>query len=393
MSIIIIMSMIFRDTTLVDVILFGSGIYEYPGHFVNFSARRGVTLSDTDLYMSDYAGLYDRLLMLASDVETNPGPLSESEQTLLKAIQSSERKVLDQINEVKADLSVMKSEIEIVKSECRQTRSDVQAVKAAQQKTDETVISLRKEIKNLRDEKETLQLDIDQLHEDFETKIDIIADMDDELDRLDRESRKATMRIFGLEEEVGEQKEDAKRIVTDKVLKVACAEEDWTPDDLQKAYRVGQRSDDKPRIMIATFRYSDDKYRIYGGRTKLRENGIRVGDDLTKRQRKKLSDLKQRGYNGYFFKGKVHTRKKKIRVQSKSNNANTGEAQLDNLGNDMKRRRIGEKGGSRVPFSQTPMHTFMAHHSETVEMDQYENPHQGNELNAMHDGGINNPSF
>ena len=34
---------------------------------------------------------------------------------------------------------------------------------------------------------ETLQLDIDQLHETFETKLDLIADLDDELDSLDRE--------------------------------------------------------------------------------------------------------------------------------------------------------------------------------------------------------------
>ena len=61
---------------------------------------------------------------------------------------------------------------------------------------------------------------------------------------------------------------------------------------MQREYQVGEPKDDQPRIMIATFRYSDDKYRIYSGRYKLRENGICVSDDLTRRQRKKLKDLK-----------------------------------------------------------------------------------------------------
>ena len=65
--------------------------------------------------------------------------------------------------------------------------------------------------------------------------------------------------------------------------------------------------------MLVTFRYSDDKSRVYDGRDKLSENGIRVGDDLTKRQRQKLKYLKPKGYTGYFYKGQVHVREKKVK--------------------------------------------------------------------------------
>ena len=111
------------------------------------------------------------------------------------------------------------------------------------------------------------------------------------------------MRIFGLAERVNERKDDAKHIVTENVSNVACSEEDWPPDDLQRAYRVGEANGDQSRIMLATFRYSDDKYRIYAGRDKLWGNGIRVSDDLTKWQRKKLKDLKEKRYTGYSHKG------------------------------------------------------------------------------------------
>ena len=191
-------SLLFRDNSLNDALAFGSGLY--PGMHIKLNTYYGSTISDTDVCISEYSGLYERLLLPSSDVETNPGPLSESEKTLLNAIRSSEKHVVEQISEVKADITAMKTEIAAVKSECLQTKTDIEVVKLNQAKTDKLVKSLQKEIRNMQDEKETMQLDIDQLHEDFETKLDLMADMDDELNRLDRENRKATVRIFGLAE-------------------------------------------------------------------------------------------------------------------------------------------------------------------------------------------------
>ena len=42
-------------------------------------------------------------------------------------------------------------------------------------------------------------------------------------------------------------------------------------------------------------------------------------DDLTKRQRLKLKELKEKGYTEYFYKGQVHTRKKKKKKKKKTN--------------------------------------------------------------------------
>ena len=248
-------------------------------------------MSDNLLYASYYARLYECLLLLSSNIETNPGPLSESEQTLLNAIKSSEARVLAEISDVKTESSTIKTEIPEVKSECSKTKTDLEKVKQTQTE----MVKVKARDKRL---KETVQLDIDQLHEEFENKLDMITDIDDELDRLERENRKSTMRIFGLAEEPDERNLDAKRIVTEKVLKVASSGEDWSPDDKQRAYRVGESKDGQPRLMLVTFRYCDDKFRVYDGRDILCKNGIRVSDDLVKRQRQKLNDLKAKGYTG-----------------------------------------------------------------------------------------------
>ena len=101
--------------------------------------------------------------------------------------------------------------------------------------------------------------------------------------------------LIELAEEEGDTNSDAKRIVIDYVLKVACSEEDWNPDDMSRAYRAGNADSTQPGMMTVTFRYSCDQFRIDSGRDKRRENGIRASDDLTKRQRLKLKELKQKG--------------------------------------------------------------------------------------------------
>ena len=73
-------------------------------------------------------------------------------------------------------------------------------------------------IKDLQDEKETLQLDIDQLLEDFESKLVMISDMNNALEMLEKESRKATIRIFGLTQHisitsVGEERANSSAVV------------------------------------------------------------------------------------------------------------------------------------------------------------------------------------
>ena len=58
-------------------------------------------------------------------------------------------------------------------------------------------------------------------------------------------------------------------------------------------------------MVIMKFRHNDDKHTIYKGREALRERGIRVANDLTKRQRKQLNEEKAQGKLGYFYKGKL----------------------------------------------------------------------------------------
>ena len=45
--------------------------------------------------------------------------------------------------------------------------------------------------------------------------------------------------------------------------------------------------------------------KVLKGREVLRDAGIRIGDDLTRRQRKTLQDLSARGKYGYYYRGEL----------------------------------------------------------------------------------------
>ena len=71
--------MVFRDVTLSDIVRFASWI---PSDMcVGHTGYDGITMSDINLYVGEYAGF--------------------REQTLLKAIQASETRVLAELNDVK----------------------------------------------------------------------------------------------------------------------------------------------------------------------------------------------------------------------------------------------------------------------------------------------------
>jgi len=63
-------------------------------------------------------------------------------------------------------------------------------------------------------------------------------------------------------------------------------------------------------FMIVTFRFDDDKSRVYEGRNLLRAQGIRVGDDFTFKQRETLRSLNTLGKTGYYAKGRLVVKNK-----------------------------------------------------------------------------------
>ena len=86
----------------------------------------------------------------------------------------------------------------------------------------------------------------------------------------------------------------------------------WLPYEIARTHRIGTKieiqneddedtSNDKPSIFLIKFHQWDKKMILFKGREILRDVGIRIGDNLTRRQRHALQRLAQQSKFSYFY--------------------------------------------------------------------------------------------
>lgn len=269
----------------------------------------------TDINLESCSITYDQfsesLLILSSDIETNPGPVDN--EALLAAIKSSEDRVLGELRTVKSEIQTIREDLTQVKEDQQTTKKDLYYTRQMQNKMSSDLQQFQSDIQEQSELREQMQLDIDYLSDHIDQKVTLVEKLDKDIDRLESLEKADSMRIFGLSVEANESSENLKEYVVNNVLNVACPEEEWQSDDLKRVFRVGNQSasDDNPPLVIARFRYDDDKFKVFRGREELRNQGIRVSNDLTSRQRDKLKALKEKGKTGYFYKGELKVRPEK----------------------------------------------------------------------------------
>ena len=71
-------------------------------------------------------------------------------------------------------------------------------------------------------------------------------------------------------------------------------------------------------MTIVTLKQEEDKFRIYTGRERLRNNSVRVSDDLTKMQRQELKSLKEKGKFRYYRNGKLQIRERSNELEQRT---------------------------------------------------------------------------
>ena len=266
--------------------------------------------------LNQYRSFFERQLLLSSDVELNPGPLTDKEE-ILGAIQSSKDDVLMGLRTVEKDILSIRSDIRKMQSSQAQIETDLSNVKEKQTGFEKRMKGFETDMKSVIGENEVLRLDIDELYDRLEEKDTLIDKLDQDVDRLERYSRRDTIRVFGLKERINESYDTIKQYVIDSVLKLACPDVEWSDEDIVRTHRVGYKSEaqvddgnsdddgQKPQTLLIKFLHWDKKMKVLKGHEVLREAGIRIGDDLTRRQRKTLQDLSARGKYGYYYRGEL----------------------------------------------------------------------------------------
>ena len=276
-----------------------------------------------------YLYFQERILLLSSDIEINPGPISDKNE-ILEAIASSKADLLQEIRFVKSDIHCIKQEISTIQQDQIGIKQDMNSMKLKYKALEIDVINIKESIAGLEEQKELLQADVDYLSEEFDRKYEYLDTLDKDIDRLEAYSRRENIRVFGIPEDCDETPLSIKEKLLE-IFRVASPHKTWTPRDILRAHRIGTTNDnqDNPRPIIVRFLHWDDKMCLYQGRDDLRTRGVRIADDLTRRQRQTLKKVKDSGRTGYFYKGQLRYRDNKQNSGEKSRVYRRGRRQLN----------------------------------------------------------------
>ncbi|KAH3711296.1 hypothetical protein DPMN_070801 [Dreissena polymorpha] len=271
------------------------------------------------------ANIAQRLLLLSSDVELNPGPndldvkldnllqaVAASERRMFSEMKLSENRLMDEFNAIRINIASILSDVDLLKHENLKIGQDLHSLHSKQAATTDIVVSNECRVTDIESTLEVMQLDIDALHDEIGSKDDTIAALSNEIEELKRNHISNNMRVFGLKVDATNYQDQLKSIFINKVLKVANPGINWSEDDIKYVKVISSNDATKESLLIVTFRFDDDKFRVYEGRALLRTSSIRVGDDLTFKQRETLRSIHKLGKTGYFFKGKLQVKDKPI---------------------------------------------------------------------------------
>ena len=275
-------------------------------------------------------------LLLSNDVESNPGPdtregerdnvnLQSSEredpkasadknmdmdQLLAKITNSFQQQLNEQTSLLRGDLGKIKSEMCEIKDQCVEINKRCDKLEDEQHQLNEKIeriskvtIDIQKESEVRKDESARLASMMCDLKEE-------VGNMNNEIDRLEEFSRRDNLRMFGVDSVSGEEREsyDDCCAAVCSALNHVDRDRVWSAGDIVRAHRVGRARPGQPQPMIVKFTHWRDKMKLITDKTfraKLESEGVRVANDLTRRQMDFVAEAKREGKAAYFVKGKL----------------------------------------------------------------------------------------
>jgi len=248
-----------------------------------------------DVYSNQYARLVTTRLLLSSDVELNPGP-SEDTLMILNAIE----KTNDELASIKSEVASVRNEVRGLKDNIDNINTKLNDVEYSQKKLGEDIDDIKARVSEIEYCTAVINDDLSALSIQDEVNSDRLSKLEAYINKAESDKVKCSLRIFGLSERESDEC-PLEAVVEKDVLRYPK----YATSPLISARRVGSFDDGEPRMVVATFKSFSDKAKLFEWRDKLRENNIRISNDLTYYQRQQLKDLKSRGLRGRFEYGKL----------------------------------------------------------------------------------------
>ena len=146
------------------------------------------------------------------------------------------------------------------------------------------------------------------------TKTNRLETIEKQIEMLEMDRLKDSLRLFGIDEHDDNIK-PIKTIIHDKVFTKMDPDDRLDINAVLHARRVGNKHGDNIRVIIVKLRNPEDKFTLFKYRNILRQDGIRLSNDLTYTQRQTLNTVKKNGIHGYFKGNKLITYSKPQRPE------------------------------------------------------------------------------
>ncbi|XP_077492319.1 uncharacterized protein LOC144103492 [Amblyomma americanum] len=217
------------------------------------------------------------LLLLAGDVETNPGPTGETIEQQLKAI-----------------------------------AKDIQEIKQEKTVTNQKLGSIDKKLEKIgKIEKQVIECveRVDKLEK-------MVVSLTKTVDDPDNRSRRSNLIIYGIEE----QENETPQSLQDTVEKIFDEKLEIKTAGFERIHRLGRKeaSDDSIHrpVILKLFDYRD-KTNILGNCTMLKQTGYKIGEDFSRAVREVRKKLWERTKVNRDQKDKVYLKYDKIKINER----------------------------------------------------------------------------
>ena len=220
------------------------------------------------------------LVIVSGDIESNPGP---------------------DINDVLAEIKDMRLSMD---NQFKTLKGDIEAITLRVEDLSNDMSILRERVTIVENRIDTMLLDVEHIDE-HQTKLrDYVDLVEDEIDKLEQYSRKENVLLHGIPVSDSETYDSMRRKVSN-ILNKNLHTNKWKETDIVRAHRLGKGKEGRPPPVIVRFHQFIDKLSVLKSRDKLKEGGIGISNDLTRRQRSKLDSLSKQNKRGYYKGGKL----------------------------------------------------------------------------------------
>ena len=291
---------------------------------------------------------------MSSAMDMIMAKMESQQEKLQRQLQLNQAHTNRGIEDTQMKISFMHKDIQNIQQEVRETNLEVQQnkeeIKLLQEKQDQlqtqqesALAKTQRELKIAQDEISTMKQSLEDMDNAIESRDEELEEMQEELmearknlNRVESHNRRGNLKIFGIAEHQGEDKEQCEEVAI-QLLNKYMPGHDWEVEQIEKAHRLGKpREGGRARPILVKMANPQDTYYILGNRDsreKMKKDNIHLSQDLTRDQQDVLKLERDKGNLAYFVGGKLVIRK--------------GEGKFYNRDRDSSRGRRRDRSSSR----------------------------------------------